>query len=156
MIFQGRCRCFRRSFCFPLGVRGFTDIGTEHRTHAVGCLDRKGFETVAVNLSSPPKGNDSAKFVVLRHTISLTGAPVVALETTKLLFNVSRAVCSRAQGGRSVWLNTQFHVQPRLMLGDILLPSIHPLGLVLNHKVNSSLPVCHLYFTLRPNNPCSF
>jgi hypothetical protein len=37
-----------------------------------------------VNWSSPPARDDCAKFVVLRATIFLTGAPVLSLGTTKL------------------------------------------------------------------------
>ena len=39
---------------------------------------------MAVNLSSPLKGYDCAKFVVLRATIFVTGARVLSLGTTKL------------------------------------------------------------------------
>ena len=90
VIFQGGCLCFRRNFCIPSGVRGHSrarmvlQISGRIPDSCSGCLDTNRFESVALNLRSPPTGNDCAKSVALRATIFLTGAPVLSLGTTKL------------------------------------------------------------------------
>ena len=105
---------------------------------------------MAVNLRSPPTGNDCTRFLVLRATIFLTGAPILSLGTTKLavqrvlrgLFpgirrprRVAKHTVSCTAKANAWRYSTNLH---------ILLTSIHLLGLVLNHRDKSSLPVCHL------------